>query len=102
SEQLGFQQSIGKSRTAYLDQGLQPSRRSSMNGVSNDFLPRSAIARNENSGRTWCNLLDHAYDVSHFAAGIDDPAWSALVQLLAQVTVFARQVLLLGSLFDGT
>src|SRR5262249_22761378 len=45
TKQLGFEQCVRKRSAAYFDQRLESSRRRRMNGVGDDFLSRSAFAR---------------------------------------------------------
>ena len=72
-----------------------------MNGIRDYFLACAALTGNQNRRRAGRDLLDHAHDVSHFGAGVDNASGAALVQLLAKLTIFTRQILLLGGLFDS-
>ena len=71
-----------------------------MNRIRDDFFTRSTFSSNQNGGRAWGHLLDHARDTPHFGAGVDDVPGTAIAQLLAQLAIFTRQILLLRSLFD--
>ena len=101
SEQFRFEESVRKRGAAHLNQRLQSSRRRGMNRVGDHFLAGSTLACDQNCGGTWCHLFDHAHDISHLGAGIDDPACSALVQLLPQLAVFTRKVLFLSRFLDS-
>ena len=72
-----------------------------MNRIRDDLFSSAAFTRNENRRRARRNLLDHARDIPHFGARINEASRAILLQLLTQLTVFARQILLLCGFFDS-
>src|SRR4030095_5800829 len=79
SKQLRLEQRVWKRCATHLDQGLQSSWRRRMDCIRNDFLARSALARDKNRGGARRNLLDHTCDVPHLRAGVYEAADSTLV-----------------------
>ena len=71
-----------------------------MDCIRDDFFSRAALSSDENRGRAWCHLFDHADDVPHLSTCIDDAAGSTLTELLAKLAVLTREVLLLRGFFD--
>src|SRR5215475_743008 len=101
-EQFRFEQGIGECGAAHFDHRLEAARRRRMDCVGDDFLTGSALTCDKNGRGAGCDLLDHPDDVPHLGACVDNAAGSVLIQLLAKVAVFTREILLFRSLLDGT